>query len=83
MSAGAKGPAAPAAGFLVAASNSQAAEVLANEPTSAQMLRANTPGVAPKLTAKQRAEVKSLIEDSGWTRAEAVAWVTEMSAVES
>jgi hypothetical protein len=30
---------------------------------------------APKLTKVQRAAVKSLIEDSGYTRAEAVAWV--------
>ncbi len=29
-----------------------------------------------KLTAEQRREVKSLVEDSGYTRAEAIAWVT-------
>lgn len=36
--------------------------------------RSRKPSV--KLTKEQRAEVKSLIEDSGYTRAEAVAWVT-------
>ncbi len=29
----------------------------------------------PKLTKEQAAEVRSLIEDGGYTRAEAVAWV--------
>lgn len=28
-----------------------------------------------KLTKKQRAKVRSLMEDEGWSRAEAVAWV--------
>jgi hypothetical protein len=35
------------------------------------------------LTAEQRAEMKSLIEDGGYTQAEALAWVTEMPAVKS
>lgn len=35
-------------------------------------------GAGKKLTAEQRREVKSLIEDGGYTRAEAVAWVTTM-----
>jgi len=32
----------------------------------------------PRLTAEQRREVRSLVEDSGYTREEAVAWVLEM-----
>lgn len=31
---------------------------------------------APKLTADQKKEVRSLIDDEGYTRTEAVAWVT-------
>ena len=30
----------------------------------------------PKLTPAQRAKVRSLVEDEGWSRAEAVAWAT-------
>lgn len=30
---------------------------------------------AAKLTREQRAKVRSLMEDEGWSRAEAVAWV--------
>lgn len=36
-----------------------------------------------KLTREQRAEVRSLIDDSGHTRAEAVAWVTQFPASEA
>ncbi len=60
MGPGAKAPAAPAAG---------------NEVTTAEMLRHTTPGVSTKLTVAQRRQVRELIEDSGYTRAEAVAWV--------
>ena len=41
------------------------------------MVRSN----AARLTAKQRAEVRSLQEDSGYSRAEAVAWVREMGGL--
>lgn len=34
------------------------------------------PAKAPRLSAAQRAKVRSLMEDEGWSRAEAVAWVT-------
>lgn len=30
----------------------------------------------PKLTAEERRAVRELVEDSGYTRAEAIAWVT-------
>jgi len=36
----------------------------------------------PKLTPAQRARVKELIEDEGYTRAEALAWVLTLEAGE-
>ena len=38
----------------------------------------STKTTSQKLTAQQRADIKSLIEDSGYTRTEATAWVREM-----
>ena len=40
--------------------------------------RAMSRARSPKLNAEQRAAVRSLVEDGGYTRAEAVAWVLEM-----
>lgn len=36
---------------------------------------------AAKLTPTQRAQVRSLMVDSGWTRSQAVAWVLAFGAV--
>lgn len=38
------------------------------------------PPKAPKLTKDERAKVRSMIEDEGATRAEALAWVTHFGA---
>lgn len=37
----------------------------------------------PKLTKEQRAKVRSMVEDEGCTRAEAMAWVTHFEAAHS
>lgn len=37
-------------------------------------------GAPVKLTREQRAKVRSLMEDEGWSRAEAVAWVLQFES---
>lgn len=51
------------------------ADAKASGVSATDAARAMRRTVAPRLTAAQRAAVRSLMEDEGQTRAEAVAWV--------